>query len=219
MKAKKLLSLLLVISMPAAVLPAAASGRSGQVQFEDVPHHAWYSAAVRYVCAKGLMQGTGAETFSPDMKTTRGMIVTILYRMEDTRLRKTADFPDVQQGKYYADAIDWADDAGIVEGYDSGFAVGPDDLITREEMAVIFYRYINYKGYSRGSQGDISAFGDCSSAASYAIEGLNWAAGNGLLQGVGNNLLAPKGQTTRAEVAALIMRFCESYLSTHTNQP
>ena len=177
--------------------------------FTDVNTTDWCYDAVQYAYEKGMMNGTSTTTFSPDGTTTRGMIVTILHRMEGTPTATGTAFTDVPTGQWYSDAVSWASANGIVSGYGNGL-FGPGDPITREQMAAILNRYSTYKGYDAGTVGSITGFSDASQVSAYAVEPMGWAIGNGLISGVGNNTLAPKGNATRAQVATILKRFCEN---------
>lgn len=179
------------------------------MSFTDVNPSDWYYEAVRYVYDKGMMNGTSASAFSPNSTTTRGMIVTILHRLEGTPASVGAAFPDVAAGQYYTDAVAWASANGIVTGYGSG-RFGPNDSITREQMSAILYRYAGYKSYSTSISGDLSAFSDQVSISDYAREPMRWAVGSGLITGMGDGRVAPLGNGTRAQIAAILMRFCEN---------
>ena len=185
---------------------AAAPASSGP--FMDVPDTAWYSDAVQYVYGRGLMSGTGGGAFSPGKPASRATLVTILHRMEGLPPSSGAAFPDVPAGQWYADAVAWASENGIVLGYGSG-DFGPNDPVTREQMVAILYRYAVYKGYDTAILGDASDFSDGDSVSPYAADAVNWAIGAGLLQGTGGNTLAPEGGANRAQAAAILTRFCE----------
>ena len=208
-RAKRFLSILLTLCMVLGMFPGTVFAANSSVPFTDVKEADWFYDAVQYVYENGMMSGTGASTFSPDTTTTRCMIVTILHRMEGTPSATGAEFTDVPADQYYSDAVAWASANGIVSGYGNGI-FGPNDTITREQMATILYRYVQYKGYDAETTGDVSTFADGSQVSSYAVEAMNWAVGSGLISGVGNNTLAPKGSATRAQVAVILMRFCNS---------
>lgn len=177
--------------------------------FADVPSEAWYYDAVEYVFQNGLMNGTSAVRFSPEANTTRGMIVTMLYRLEGSPAASGTAFADVAAGQYYADAVAWAASHDIVKGYDSQ-TFGPDDSITREQMAAILYRYAQYKGYDVTERADLSAFTDAAQIAPYAVEAMQWANAKDIIRGISDTILDPQGNAVRAQVAALFMRFCEN---------
>ena len=177
--------------------------------FIDVAENAWYYDAVAYVYENGMMNGTGSNLFSPDATTTRGMIVTILYRLEgEPRVSGTSTFDDVADGMYYADAVIWANANGIVTGYDEA-TFGPNDAITREQMAAILYRYAQYKAYRTTASADLSNYVDADAVSAYALPALQWANAEGLVTGTSGTTLTPDGSATRAQVATIFMRFME----------
>lgn len=177
--------------------------------FTDVEESAWYWEAVAYAYHNGLMNGTGPQRFSPEAITTRGMIVTILYRLEGSPAASLSRFRDVVEGQYYSSAVAWAAANGVVEGYSDG-RFGPDDPITREQMAVILSRYAQYKRYNTGARVSLSTYGDAAQVSPYALEAMQWARAEGLITGTDANLLLPGGNATRVQIAAILMRFCEN---------
>lgn len=181
--------------------------------FVDVPDSAWYYDAVKYVNENGLMAGTSANTFAPDRTTTRGMIVTILYRLEGSPNIENEiwgyPFKDVDANAYYATAVYWARMNGIVAGY-SDELFGPNDTITREQMATILYRYAQHKGYDTTAKADLSRFTDTAQVGSYAVETIRWANAEGLVNGTSATTLSPKGSATRSQVAVILTRFCQN---------
>ena len=204
-----LLALCLVLG-----LPPVAFAAGGAHPFEDVPDTEWYSGAVQYVYEHDLMNGSGSATvFSPDSPTSRGMIVTILHRMEGRPSASGTAFTDVPDGEWYTDAVAWASANNIVTGDGNGFK--PDDPITREQMAAILYRYAGYKGFDTEILGDAAGFSDGNKVSPYAVDAVNWAVGTGLLQG-SNHMLSPAGGATRAQAAAILMRFCEDVVPPYT---
>ena len=182
-----------------------------ETKFNDVSANDWFASAVDYVTGKGMMNGTADNTFSPKANTTRGMVVTVLYRLENQPSTSAASFTDVASGAYYANAVAWANANGIVSGYGSG-KFGPNDKVTREQLAAILYRYAQYKKYdvSVGEDTNILSYNDAQSISSYAIPAIQWACGAGVVTGKSGSKLDPKGNATRAEVAAMLMRFCEN---------
>ena len=181
----------------------------GSAPFTDVAEDAWYKEAVDYVYANGLMSGTSATTFAPSTQLSRAMMVQILYNLEEQPVvTESAAFTDVAADAWYADAVNWAAGEGIVSGYGNG-KFGPDDLITREQMANMLYYYAQYKGYDVSAGGELSSFTDGASTSGWAAEAVQWAVGSGLLSGKGGGVLDPQGTATRAEVASILMRFCE----------
>lgn len=179
--------------------------------FSDVREGDWFYGSVLYVAGRGMMNGTGANEFSPQMNTSRGMIVTILHRLEGSPARHDTPFSDVQTGAYYAQAVAWAAANNIVGGYGGGL-FGPNDPITREQMASILYRYSSFKGLDTTTRADLSAFLDASAISDYARETMAWANAHRLINGKGGGLLDPGGKATRAEVAAILSRYCESMM-------
>ena len=181
--------------------------------FTDVLPSDWFYNDVVYAYVNGLMNGTSATTFAPYGITTRGQIVTILWRLEGQPAANGAcPFADVASGSYYEAAITWAAANGIVTGYDAT-TFGPDNQITREQMAAILYRYAkNYKGYdvSVGENTNILSYTDAFDISEYAYAPLQWACGAGLINGMGDGSLAPHGQANRAQAAAILHRFCET---------
>lgn len=174
--------------------------------YKDVNNGDWFHEAVDYVISAGIMNGTDLSTFSPNANITRGMIVTILWRMQNKPAGKKAVFPDVHTGSYYEEAIGWAAGAGIVNGY-SRWSFGPDDPITREQLAAILCRYSQYLGKSVENSGDITGFADYAKVSDYALKEMKWAVGKGLITGTTGNLLDPQGKATRAQAAAILYRF------------
>ena len=177
--------------------------------FTDVAEDSWFNDAVAYVYGRGLMTGTDSRTFSPDTVTTRGMIVTMLYRLENEPAVSGSSFTDVEAGAWYADAVAWAEKNDIVNGYDSD-TFAPNDTITREQLGTIFYRYAAYKGFDVSESADLGKFSDGGDTSSYAETALSWANAAGLINGMGDGTLAPQGSATRAQTAAIVMRFCEN---------
>lgn len=178
--------------------------------FSDVKESSWFYNSVRYVSANDLMQGTGQTLFSPRAKSTRGMIVTILWRIEnEPKAEKAITFADVESGKYYHDAVAWASEKDIVSGY-SADKFGPNDSITREQMAVILYNYAASKGLETDATTDLSPFSDDGKINKWGQKAMSWANAEGLIQGAGKNLLAPQGPAERSQVAAILQRFVEN---------
>ena len=183
-----------------------------KASFDDVLPDNWAYEAVEYVNGKGLMSGVGGGSFSPGQPTTRGMLVTILYRMEgepEYENTGTIRFTDVNDDAWYAKGVYWAAENGIVKGVGDGRYL-PEDPVTREQMAAIFHRYAGYKGYDVTAQGDLSAFTDAASVGDWAREALIWAVDKGLINGMGDGTVNPRGTATRAQTAAILMRFCET---------
>lgn len=180
--------------------------------FDDVGTGDWFYEYVKYVYNKGLMNGTGEDSFSPYLTTTRGMIVTILYNMAGV-LEVTGECPfgDVEAGKYYEKPVIWAAEKGIVSGYGSG-NFGPEDAISREQMAVILMNYARLMGYDVSKAADLDKFSDADEISSYAKSAMAWANAEGLINGKGNGILDPAGDALRCEVAAILYNFCENVI-------
>lgn len=208
-KAKRFLSMLLALCLVLGLVPTMAFAADGIHPFTDVSDTAWYSDAVQYVYEHDMMVGTSSTKFSPDSPTSRGMIVTILHRLEGLPSATGTAFSDVPAGQWYTDAVAWASANNIVNGYGNG-KFGPNDPITREQMAAILYHYAEYKEYDTSITGSAITFADGEQVSAYAVDAVNWAIGVGLLQGVGNNKLSPASGATRAQTATILMRFCES---------
>ena len=182
-------------------------------QFKDVDVDQWYHDGIDYAVANGMMKGMSEDTFEPETATTRAMIVTILYRLEGEPDAAASSFKDVESGKWYEKAVNWAAANEIVKGY-SADQFGPNDLISREQMATILYRYADYKGADVTGAVDLSSFTDSSAVSTYAVTPMAWAVNVGLIQGTSTSqpTLEPQGKATRAQVATLMMRFCEKVL-------
>ena len=184
---------------------------TGANPFTDVSEKDWFYGDVMFVYENGLMLGTSKTLFSPHGTATRGMMATILWRMEGSPTPKGKNsFTDVEAGKWYADAITWTAENGIFAGYGKD-KFGPDDPITREQLAAIFYRYADYKGYDLTVKGNLDKFKDADKITDYAKAAMLWAVGSGLVKGKSGNLLDPQGTATRAEIAAMLHRFIEKY--------
>ena len=185
-----------------------------ELPFADVGRGDWFFDDVRYVYETGLMNGVSATRFAPYGSTTRGMIVTILYRMEgQPAVSRDCPFTDVASGSYYERAITWAAANGIVTGYSSTI-FAPDANITREQLAAILYRYAVYKGLdvSVGENTNILSYEDFASLSEYAIPAMQWACGAGILYGFGGSLL-PDAPANRLQAAAILHRFCVNILN------
>lgn len=192
-----------------AVFKTSEGGGTG-TGFTDVPADAWYSEAVEYVTEKGLMNGTGESTFNPLMNLSRSMMAQIFYNMEQRpALSGSNPFTDVAEGRWYTDAVIWAADQEIVNGY--GGAFQPDGDITREQLAAMLYRYAAYKQLDVTASDDaLNAFADGGTVSDWAADAMAWAVEEGILTGKNGGLLDPQGNATRAEVAVILMRFTQS---------
>ena len=195
----------------------AEQGNTGDttdtITYRDVAAGAWYSEAVAFATENGVMTGTSADTFSPNLEMSRAMLVTVIYRLEgEPAVSGAAHFDDVASGQWYFAAIAWASENGIANGVsDKTFA--PNDDISREQMAAILFRYANYKGYDTSARADLSAYSDAGSVSAYAEESMRWATGAGLITGMENSTLSPNSNATRAQVATILMRFVEAFVN------
>lgn len=208
-RSKRILALFLSMVLLLGMLPMSALAADST--FSDVKTSDWFYDDVRYVCENGLMNGTGSGTFSPKATTTRGMIVTILYRLEQKPdVNGKNVFTDVRSGSYCEDAVIWATETKIVSGYGNGL-FGPNDAVTREQLAVFLYRYAAYKGYDVSARASLDGFADRTQISGYAYDAMSWAYAEGLITGKSASTLAPKGEATRAEVATILMRYCGKY--------
>lgn len=192
-----------------AGIAAAGSGSglgASASQFSDLAAGSWYYEAVRSALKNGLMNGTSAHTFSPDMPMTRAMLVTILWRMAGQPNAKASPFTDVVSGSWYAKAVYWAYDRGLVTGV-SETAFAPNEPVTREALVTILYRYAALKQNLPAAEDGAGRFADGKQVSAYARNAVNWALQTGLLTGVSKTKLSPKGLATRAQIAVLLERF------------
>ena len=186
-------------------LPAASDNCFSRF-FEDLDQNAWYHEAVDFVLRNGYMNGTGEAKFEPNVNLTRGQLVTILYRMEGSpQVSGHCVFMDVAQGRYDHDAILWAYKAGIAKGL-SGTRFAPDQAVTREQMVVFLYRYAAAKGMDVEAEDVLDRYTDAEQLSTYAVDAMNWAVYNGLVNGMGGNLLAPGATAARVQFAQLVMK-------------
>ncbi len=181
-----------------------------KLPFNDVKNSDWFYKAVKYVYENNIIKGYNTTTFAPNDKVTRGMLVTILYRMEgEPKISGNSKFPDVQDSKqYYYKAVKWATDNKIVSGYNTG-KFGPNDNITREQLAVILNKYARYKKKDVSPTNNLSEFKDGNKVSSYAVSQMKWAVGAGVITGNDDRTLKPQGTATRAEVSAMLEKYCK----------
>ena len=193
--------------MAAGAIPGIIDAIGDSMRFDDVTKGDWFYKDVEYVYNEGIMDGVSKREFAPNETLTRAMIVKILYRIEgEPAGYRSSDFNDVESGRWYTGAVAWAAEKEIVKGYGNG-KFGPNDPVTREQLAAILYRYTQYKGWSTtAASGNLDGFKDAASVSSYAVDAMNWAVDEGLLKGA-NNKLSPKSNATRAQVAAIIHRY------------
>lgn len=184
--------------------------------FGDLTAAAWYHDGVHYCLENGLMRGVSGGKFLPDGSTTRAQLVTVLWRLEGSpETTGAVRFGDTAGGAWYTEAVRWAAGCGVVKGYDNG-CFGPNDAVTREQMAAILYRYAQHKGYdvSAGEDTNILSFNDAFAVSEYAIPAMQWACGSGMVRGIaqkGGMALAPRDTTTRAQTATLLMRLQSAF--------
>lgn len=195
--------------------PAISTPDNNKLPFLDVKPGDWFYESVRYAFAKDILHGTGAQTFSPYVNTTRAMIVTILHRFENSPvvITDTNAFTDVKAGDWYEAAVKWAAANGIVNGYGNG-KFGPNDLVTREQLVTILYNYARYKNYETNAASTLSSFTDSKDISKYAQTPMQWAYTYKLMSGKTSTTLAPKDYATRAEVAAIVQRFDQNIVIT-----
>lgn len=194
-----------------AVLIESAVSQLDGSPFADVSSGAWYATAVAYVHEQGWMTGTSANLFSPHLSISRSMTATILHRLAGSPKAETPSFPDVADDTWYTQAVAWAAEEGIVLGYENG-RFGPEDPVTREQLAALLYRYAQYQGYDTAGRAKLSGFKDAAQVSPYARTAMAWAVDNGLLTGRTQTTLVPGGTATRAELAVILERFAALFL-------
>ncbi len=195
-------------TMPNGQVTVTVTFAEAPLPFPDVTEGDWFYDAVRYAYETGLMDGVGDSLFAPNSQTTRAQLVTILYRLEgEPEVSGTSGFTDVEAGTWYTDAVAWAAANGIVNGTtDTTFAPGED--ITREQLVTVLYRYAESKGYDVSASADLSGYPDAGQVQDYAQPAMAWAVAEGIVEGV-DGTLNPAGNATRAQIATILMRFCE----------
>ena len=181
-----------------------------EMPFTDVNENDWFYDVVLYAYDNGLMTGVSATEFAPNQTTTRGMIVSMLARLEGVTSAESAGFTDVADNDWYATAVNWAASEGIVNGFEDD-TFRPNDAITREQMAAILYNYADYKGYDVSARADLSDYADAASISSWAEDVLAWANAEGLINGMTATTIDPQGATTRAQTAAMFERFLTAH--------
>ena len=195
-------------TMPNGQVTVTVTFAEAPLPFPDVTEGDWFYEAVRYAYETGLMDGVGGNRFAPNSETTRAQLVTILYRLAgQPAVSGDLPFPDVESGTWYTDAVAWAAQNGIVNGVsDTEFAPGDD--ITREQLVTVLYRYAESKGYDVSASADLSGYPDAGQVQDYAQPAMAWAVAEGIVEGV-DGTLNPAGNATRAQIATILMRFCE----------
>ena len=177
--------------------------------FTDVPATHWAAGAVAFVSSQGLLQGISADTFAPGQPMTRAMLVTALWRLEgEPEASGASGFPDVKPDAWYAEAVDWASQTGLVSGTGAGF--DPEGSVTREQIASILYRYAKPKGWDVSKTASLQDFADGADTSAWATRAMEWAYAEKLITGKDGKCLDPQGQASRAEVATILMRLLES---------
>jgi uncharacterized repeat protein (TIGR02543 family) len=174
--------------------------------YDDVDQNDWYDEAAWFCAVHGLMEGTGDRRFAGDADTTRAMLVAVLYRLSQSDDMSEEIFADVEEGKWYTEAITWAVKNNIVSGYGNG-NFGPEDILTREQMVAILHKYSEFMGYDISNKGDLGAYHDADNISDWAIAEMQWAIGNGLIKGIGNNLVSPQTGANRAQFAVIMQRY------------
>ena len=186
-------------------------GKAEHVTFEDVQEDDWFYDDVNYVSEKGIMTGLKKTIFGPAQELTRAEFATVLYRMAGSPNVEYQDkFQDVKEGEFYTDAVMWASEQGIVTGYTDTEMFVPSRSISREELAVMMYRYAKYHGQEGTGKGDLSVWPDRDSVSEFAEEGMSWAVANDIIRGADGKLLNPQGKANRAECAAIVHRYFEN---------
>lgn len=179
-------------------------------RFSDVRPDAWYRDIIQYVFDKGIMTGVASDTFSPETACTRGTVITMLYRLEgEPEVVEGGSFFDVPEDAWYAKGTAWAATNGIVNGFEDA-SFRPESPVTREQLVAILYRYAAKKGYDVTDRAELSGFTDAEDISAWAVDAMKWAVSIGLIKGVGDDQLAPERNATRAEIAAMLMRYCEN---------
>lgn len=199
---KKVLAILLVL----IGILAGGMSVSAQTNYPDVRPGDWHYSYVQYVTEQGIMTGYSNGYFGPADAVTRGQFATILYRMEgspDIVYQWVA--PDVPEDAFYTAPIIWANDSGVITGYSNGY-FGPNDYVTREQIATILYRYSKAKGYDTSARDNLAGFPDSGNVSGFARDAVSWAVGTGLITG-DRGYINPQGNTNRAEAAAIIQRY------------
>ncbi len=178
-------------------------------RFADVSVGQWFNSAVVFASSHELFQGVSATEFAPGKEMTRGMLVTVLWRLEGKPAGTGTRFNDVPDGLYYSEAVRWAAGVGVVNGYGDGSFL-PDENITREQLAAVFYRYMNYLGYDTSARAGINMFSDGAKVSGWAVESMRWSVAEGIVTGRADGTIDPQGNATRAEVATLVMRIVKA---------
>lgn len=215
MQKKKTIAIIMTLLICTSVIIAYATINSSteaktyENQFVDVNESDWFYGDIQYVCENKLMNGTSDTEFSPMGSTTRGMIVTILWRLEGEPIEDGKVFEDVSNDAYYHKAVAWASNKNIVSGYDEK-SFAPDDTATREQLATIMYRYASYKKYDISKEVELDKYIDKDQISEYAIQSIKWANANGIISGTSAETISPRDDVQRCQVAAILKRFCNN---------
>ena len=177
--------------------------------FDDVSARQWFNGAVVFASSHELFQGVSSTEFAPGKEMTRGMLVTVLWRLEGKPAGTGTRFDDVPDGLYYSEAVRWAAGIGVVNGYGDGTFL-PDENITREQLAAVFYRYMNYLGYDTSARAGLNSFSDGGKVSGWAVDSIKWSVAEGIVTGRSDGTIDPQGNATRAEVATLVMRIVKA---------
>lgn len=209
---KRLLSLALALCLVCSLLPGTALAAAGPNPFWDIPASHWAHDEVTYVYENDLMNGTSSTHFSPDARTTRAQVVTVLYRLAGQPAANWENpFWDVPASAWFHDAVTWAWENDITGGVSSTH-FGAGNAVTREQLATFLYRYAQDQGYDTSARADLSGYSDAGLVSSYATEALSWANATGLITGTTGTTLSPQGSATRAQVATILSRFCQDVI-------
>ena len=194
---------------PPVEYPEGGGSVQPSMNFADVKENDWFYEAVKYVFDRGLVNGVSDTAFAPNATTTRGMVVTVLYRLVgEPVVSGQSGFSDVEAGAWYADAVAWAAAKGIVNG--DGDRFFPEEEVTREQFAAILYRYAKYKGMYTAAGADLSGYTDADQVSDWAQEAMEWAVFMKLITGRTTTVLAPQGSATRGEMATILMRYLQN---------
>lgn len=206
---KRLLAAALVCCMVLGALPFAGFAATAK-DFGDVTPNSWFYEDVRFVCEKGIMIGTSDQTFSPNVAMSRAMLTTVLYRLAGSPAVEAAVvFSDVPTNQWYSDAITWASEDRVVEGYGNDL-FGPDDPITREQLVTMLYQYACKTGSDITESKALDSFNDAAEVHEWALDAMQWAYAAGVVIGRSSQRLAPRASATRAEAAAMLHRFIQN---------
>ena len=201
---KRLISLLIALVMLSAAIAAAIPVSAAKTNFSDVEDSRWSASAIKNAVKKGYMKGVGDGLFDPSGPLTRGMVATVLWRREGSPAPTgPSGFDDVPAGEWYTDAVAWAKETGVVKGLTER-TFGPNELITREQLATMLFRFSSTAPVSVPERADLTPFTDDEKVSDWASESLRWAVEAGLINGTGGNRLAPGGNATREQFAAII---------------